>query len=87
MARNKFGAKFPIMEKCEVNGEECHDVWKWLRVNSELYNKKKQKTNEIPWNFSKFLVNKEGKVLKYFNPMIGPLETKSDIEHYLQTLS
>mmetsp|Transcript_31128 Transcript_31128/g.47577 ORF Transcript_31128/g.47577 Transcript_31128/m.47577 type:complete len:90 (+) Transcript_31128:307-576(+) len=86
VARGKFGAEFPIMEKCEVNGIDTHDVWKWLRVNSVLYDEKKKRAKEIPWNFSKFLVDKEGKVLKYFNPRIDPVNTIKDIEYYLKTL-
>ena len=48
------------MEKCEVNGKNCNSVWKYLRVNSELYDKKKKKAKEIPWNFAKFLISADG---------------------------
>ena len=74
------------MEKCNVNGSDCHDVWKWLRVNSDLYDSEKRRAREIPWNFAKFLVDKDGKILKYFNPRIDPVATIKDIEYYIKTL-
>ena len=56
------------MAKTEVNGANCNDVYKYLRVNSELYDAAKKQAKEIPWNFAKFIIDSEGKVLKYFGP-------------------
>ena len=62
-----------MMEKCTVNGKDCHEVWKFLRCKSELFDEKKKKAKEVPWNFAKFLINSDGQVIKYFNPRVDPL--------------
>ena len=46
-----------MFEKTEVNGKNAHEVFKFLRANSELYDKKEKTAKEIPWNFAKFLLN------------------------------
>ena len=63
-----FNVKFPVMEKIEVNGEKTHPLFIFLRNNSELYDPKANKAKVIPWNFAKFFVNPEGKVIKFFPP-------------------
>ena len=71
------------MEKCEVNGKNTHDVWKYCRLNSSLYDKEKKRSKEIPWNFAKFLLGSDGKMLKYYNPRIDPVKLIPDIQKYL----
>jgi len=56
------------MEKTEVNGDQAHPVFVYLRCNSELYNPKKKKAKDIPWNFTKFVVDQRGQVRGYFDP-------------------
>ena len=72
--------QFPLFEKIEVNGPNSHDLYKYLRINSELYDPKKNDVKEIPWNFAKFLVDEHGKVKKYYGPRTSPLDIKADIE-------
>jgi glutathione peroxidase len=55
--RSRFGSKFTLFEKVEVNGPNTHPVYRFLRNNSELYDKKTKEAKVIPWNFSKFLLN------------------------------
>ncbi|KRX08487.1 Thioredoxin-like fold [Pseudocohnilembus persalinus] len=76
----KVQAKYPIFEKSDVNGENTNDVYKFLRVNSPLYNSDTQKAKNIPWNFAKFLLNGEGKVIKYYEPIVNPQDIKNDIQ-------
>ena len=83
LAKTKYGAEFPIMEKCEVNGKTCSSVWNYLRINSELYDKKKKKAKEIPWNFAKFLISADGQIIKYYSPRTNPIGVVKDIERYL----
>ena len=83
MAKNKYNAEFPITEKCEVNGKNCSSIWKYLRLNSELYDKKKKKSKEIPWNFAKFLISADGQIIKYYSPRVDPIGVVKDIERYL----
>ena len=71
--RYKIGAEFPIFEKVDVNGRNPHELYRYLRCNSVLYDPKKKRAKEIPWNFAKFMVNSEGKVLRYYNPRVNPL--------------
>ena len=81
--RNKVGAEFPIFEKIEVNAKNPHEIFRYLRCNSSLYDKQKKRAKEIPWNFAKFLCDSDGKVLKYYNPRVNPLNLVNDIEIYL----
>ena len=83
-ARKKMGAEWPIMAKADVNGKLCHEVYKYLRVNSELFDSEKNKAKEIPWNFTKFLIDKDGKVLGYFPPTINPAGLEPKFYKYLK---
>ncbi len=69
-----------MTEKVEVNGKNCNDIWKYLRLNSELYDPKKRKAKEIPWNFAKFLMKADGTIIKYYNPRKDPLSLIKDIQ-------
>ena len=72
-----------MFEKGDVNGDYANPVYKFLRVNSELYNAKDKVASEIPWNFAKFLVNAEGKVIGYWGPQTDPDTIR---EHILKCL-
>ena len=70
-----YDVKFPLFEKIEVNGAGTHPLWKWL---------KSQKSGllgieAIKWNFSKFLVDKTGKVVKRYAPTDTPEKIEKDI--------
>nr|AJT47982.1 glutathione peroxidase [Phaffia rhodozyma] len=54
-----YGVSFPIVSKSNVNGPETNDVYKYL--------KEKKAVENISWNFDKFLVDKEGNVVEYFD--------------------
>ena len=82
-AREKYGAQFPLFSKIEVNGPNAHPVYQYLRRNSELYNEAEQVAGEIPWNFAKFLVNAEGKVVKYWGPQSDPESTLDEVRKLL----
>ena len=74
-----FDVSFPMFAKIEVNGEQAHPLWKWL---------KKEKSGllgigAIKWNFSKFLVGRDGKVIKRYAPTDKPESLASDIESAL----
>ena len=65
---------FVLMEKVDVNGENTHEVFSYLKYNSSLFHEKDNLNAPIKWNFGKFLVDKEGRVIKYYGP------TDKDIE-------
>ena len=66
--RSRYNPKFTLFEKVEVNGPETHPVYRYLRKNSSLFNKKFNHSKVIPWNFAKFLLNRKGEVVKFFEP-------------------
>ena len=77
----KYGVTFPIFDKIEVNGTDTHEVYKYLRTNSELFDPSSNTAKRIPWNFAKFLVDAEsGKVMHYYDPQTSP---NAVMEHVL----
>jgi len=80
-ACSRYKASFPMFAKVDVNGDNAAPVYKWLK-------------NEKPvgilgfgdgmkWNFGKFLVNKDGKVVERYAPTTGPMAIAKDIEKLL----
>ena len=78
----KYGVQFPLFAKVDVNGEETHEVFKYVRRYSPLYDYKTKQIRSVPWNFTKFLINTEGKVVGYFSPA----DKKNVIEAKIQTI-
>lgn len=71
-----YGVSFPMMAKIEVNGTGAHPLYQWLCVEAPgLLGSK-----SIKWNFTKFLVGKEGAVLKRYAPTDTPASLAHDIE-------
>ena len=73
-----YGVSFPMFSKINVNGEKTHPIYKYLK--SEL---KGTFGNSIKWNFTKFLVDKNGKPFKRFAPITKPDKLRQDIEKLL----
>jgi glutathione peroxidase len=74
-----YGVTFPMMAKVDVNGDKAHPLWKWLTSEAPGI----LGTHSIKWNFTKFLVGKDGKVIKRFAPNDSPQSLKGDIEKAL----
>ena len=71
-----YGVSFPMMAKINVNGSDAHPLYQWLVKEAPgLLGSK-----AIKWNFTKFLVGKDGKVLKRYAPQDVPKSLASDIE-------
>ena len=74
-----YGVSFPMMAKIEVNGADAHPLWQWL--------KKEKKgllgTEMIKWNFTKFLVGRDGQVIDRYAPNDAPEKLRKDIEKAL----
>lgn len=68
----RFGVTFPLTEKIDVKGDNQHDVYKWL--SNKEYNKVKD-TN-VRWNFGKFLIDENGKLLEYFPSQVTPMDAQ-----------
>ena len=73
-----FGVSFPMFAKIEVNGDGTHPLYKFLKSE-----KPGQDGEDIEWNFAKFLINKNGEVVKRFHPKVEPSEMAVDIEAVL----
>jgi glutathione peroxidase len=69
-----------LFSKIDVNGKDTCPVYQFLRNNSELYDAKKKEAKEIPWNFAKFIVDRNGKVVSYHNPKVDPNDLIKNIE-------
>ena len=69
---SSFNVQFPLFQKCLVNGPDAHPVFTYLRKNSALHNPATGETNEVQFSWSKFLLNKEGKVVSYLEPFQFP---------------
>ena len=74
-----YGVTFPMFSKIEVNGENTHPLYQYLKSEA----KGLLGSEKIKWNFTKFLVDKEGKVLKRYAPNLEPKEMTADIEKIL----
>ena len=74
-----FGVTFPLFAKVDVNGGQAHPVFRWLRSErGGLLG------NKIKWNFTKFLVGRDGTVLGRYAPTTKPERIAADIEAALE---
>ena len=74
-----YGVSFPMMAKVDVNGPAADPLFDWLRSEAPGILGSKA----IKWNFTKFLVGKDGQVVKRYAPMDKPESLKGDIEKAL----
>ncbi len=70
-----FGVKFDMFSKIDVNGANTHPLYRYLKANSSGI----MGTDLIKWNFTKFLVDREGKVVKRYAPSTEPKTIEKDI--------
>jgi glutathione peroxidase len=71
-----YGVSFPMMSKVKVNGAEAHPLWKWLTKEAPGILGSKS----VKWNFTKFLIGRDGKVLGRYAPTDKPEAIAKDIE-------
>ncbi|WP_342424179.1 glutathione peroxidase [Paenibacillus sp. FSL E2-0178] len=75
-----YGVTFPMYEKINVNGNEAHPLFKYLSKEAPGVLGSKS----VKWNFTKFLVDQEGRVLKRFSPQTTPDQIEADIAKLLE---
>lgn len=75
----KFNIKFPLFSKIEVNGDGAHPLFNYLKDQQPGL----MGTKAIKWNFTKFLVDKEGKVIERFAPKTKPADIAPAIDKLL----
>lgn len=78
--RVNFGVTFPMFSKINVNGEETHPLYQYLKSEQPGI----LGTEAIKWNFTKFLVDKKGNVVKRFGSSTKPKELEEKIEALLK---
>jgi len=74
-ATKKYGATYDLYSKIDVNGDDAHPLWKFLK-------EKQGGTlgwDAIKWNFTKFLVNRKGDPMKRYAPTTDPNDIEADI--------
>ena len=76
-----YGVSFPMMGKVQVNGAQAHPLWQWLKAQAPGL----LGTEGVKWNFTKFLVGRDGQVLKRYAPNDAPDALRKDIEKALAT--
>ena len=77
--QKNYGVSFTMFDKIEVNGDNAHPLYTFLKKEAPGVLGSKG----IKWNFTKFLVNKDGKVVKRYAPTDKPESIKKDIEALL----
>jgi glutathione peroxidase len=76
---SKFNVSFPLFAKVDVNGETAHPLWQHLKKAAPGV----LGSEKIKWNFTKFLVNREGQVVKRYGSITKPEQISADIERLL----
>jgi glutathione peroxidase len=78
-ACSRFDVSFPMFSKIEVNGKGACDLYKWLKAGHP----DEEGKEDIAWNFTKFLVGRDGRVLARFGPGTPPEEIHDAIQEHL----
>jgi glutathione peroxidase len=93
-----YDVTFPVFAKIDVNGDDADPLYKYLREQApgdwgprygDFYNRlsairaEADGTDEVKWNFTKFLIGRDGTVIKRYEPPVPPAEIKADLENYL----
>ncbi|MEX5270823.1 glutathione peroxidase [Kocuria sabuli] len=73
-----YGVTFPMFAKVDVNGPGAHPLWSWLREERGGI-----MGDDIKWNFTKFLVGRDGRVIRRFAPKTSPAQLAGSIESAL----
>lgn len=73
-----YGVTFPLFAKIDVNGPTAHPLYQYLKANAP-----EGQGEEIEWNFAKFLVDREGRIVKRIGARVQPEDVSSDIERLL----
>lgn len=69
-----YGVTFPLMKKVDVNGEEAAPIYQFLKKRARGF-----LFSGIKWNFTKFLIDKDGQIVKRFSPISKPESLEADI--------
>lgn len=77
--QKNYGVTFPMFEKIDVNGDAAHPLYRWLKKNARGL----LGSERIKWNFTKFLLDREGNIVERYAPVKKPGDLAQDIEALL----
>ena len=77
--QRNYGVSFPMFAKVDVNGATAHPLYQYLTAEAKGI----LGTRRIKWNFTKFLINQKGEVIKRYAPIIKPEKIAKDIQRLL----
>ena len=77
--KTKYDVNFPVMKKIEVNGSKTHPLYEYLKSE-----KNGILTDAIKWNFTKFLVDRDGNVIKRYSPQTEPSEIEEELKDIIE---
>ena len=77
--KTKYDVNFPVMKKIEVNGSKTHPLYEYLKSE-----KTGILTEAIKWNFTKFLVDRNGNVIKRYSPQTEPSEIEEELKDIIE---
>ena len=77
--KTKYDVNFPVMKKIEVNGSNTHPLYEYLKSE-----KNGILTDAIKWNFTKFLVDRDGNVIKRYSPQTEPSEIEEELKDIIE---
>ncbi|WP_110678970.1 glutathione peroxidase [Salinicola sp. RZ23] len=77
----RYSVTFPVMEKVKVNGRDAHPLFMQLRRHAPGF----LGSTPIKWNFTKFLVGRDGQIIRRFGPRASPRSLRRDIQKALDT--
>ena len=80
----RYGVTFDMFKKIEVNGENAHPFYKWLKAQP---NPAGNFTQDIKWNFTKFVISRDGNVVARFTPKTEPNQMEETLLIYLNKLA
>lgn len=75
-----FGVTFPLFKKINVNGKDAHPLYKHLKAEQ-----KGVLSADIKWNFTKFLIDQSGNVVKRYSPQTSPIKLEDELEELLKS--
>jgi glutathione peroxidase len=93
-----YDVTFPVFRKIDVNGPAADPLYEFLRAQApgdfgpaygQFYDAISQLrpeadgTDEVKWNFTKFLIGRDGQVIKRYEPPVSPQDIKADLDNYL----
>lgn len=78
-ATSNYGVTFPMFAKIEVNGPGAAPLYQWLKEAQPGSGD----SSDIVWNFTKFLVDKDGNAVARYEPQVTPEEIAADLAEYL----